>query len=252
MEVFKIKYKIFIALMIMVSLLSLSCVNANDSNGTDMALELSDNISQESNLELSDDNQDVLEITTDENVLEATADEGILSINESNGKTDSSAYLILDNDADIENVYVGDYVVWIVSVINKGPDIAKNVKVYDQLPDGMEYIKHTATKGTFNPKTGIWNIGNLSTEDGEVFLNITVKALSVGEKINKANLTTDSINLNNESYEEEEIDVLEHHPEDDDDDSDKVAKSLYSTGNPLALVLISLFIIFVTSIKSKE
>ena len=129
MEVFKIKYKIFIALMIMVSLLSLSCVNANDSNGTDMALELSDNISQESNLELSDDNQDVLEITTDENVLEATADEGILSINESNGKTDSSAYLILDNDADIENVYVGDYVVWIVSVINKGPDIAKKYMI---------------------------------------------------------------------------------------------------------------------------
>ena len=236
--------------MIMVTLLSLSCVNANDSNSTDVVLEVNDDVSQESNLELSDDNEDVLEITSDVNVLETTADEEILSSNESNGKTDSSAYLVLDNDANIENVYVGDYVVWIVSVINKGPDIAKNVKVYDQLPDGMEYIKHTTTKGTFNPKTGIWNIGNLSTEDGEVFLNITVKALSVGEKINKANLTTDSINLNNESYEEEEIDVLE--PEDDDNDSDKVAKSLYSTGNPLALVLISLFIIFVTSIKSKE
>ena len=231
-------------------MLSLSCVNANDSNSTDVVLEVTDDVSQESNLELSDDNEDVLEITSDENVLETTADEEILSSNESNGKTDSSAYLVLDNDANIENVYVGDYVVWIVSVINKGPDIAKNVKVYDQLPDGMEYIKHTATKGTFNPKTGIWNIGNLSAEDGEVFLNITVKALSVGEKINKANLTTDSINLNNESYEEEEIDVLE--PEDDDNDSDKVAKSLYSTGNPLALVLFSLFIIFVTSIKSKE
>ena len=236
--------------MIMVTLLSLSCVNANDSNSTDVVLEVTDDISQESNLELSDDNEDVLEITSDVNVLETTADEEILSSNESNGKTDSSAYLVLDNDANIENVYVGDYVVWIVSVINKGPDIAKNVKVYDQLPDGMEYIKHTATKGTFNPKTGIWNIGNLSAEDGEVFLNITVKALSVGEKINKANLTTDSINLNNESNEEEEIDVLE--PEDDDNDSDMVAKSLYSTGNPLALVLISLFIIFVTSIKSKE
>ena len=236
--------------MIMVTLLSLSCVNANDSNSTNVVLEVNDDVSQESNLELSDDNEDVLEITSDENVLETAADEDILSSNESNGKTDSSAYLILDNDANIENVYVGDYVVWIVSVINKGPDIAKNVKVYDQLPDGMEYIKHTATKGTFNPKTGLWNIGNLSAEDGEVFLNITVKALSVGEKINKANLTTDSINLNNESYEEEEIDVLE--PEDDDNDSDMVAKSLYSTGNPLALVLISLFIIFVTSIKSKE
>ena len=236
--------------MIMVTLLSLSCVNANDSNSTDVVLEVNDDVSQESNLELSDDNEDVLEITSDENVLETTADEEILSSNESNGKTDSSAYLVLDNDANIENVYVGDYVVWIVSVINNGPDMAKNVKVYDQLPDGLKYIKHTTTKGTFNPKTGIWNIGNLSAEDGEVFLNITVKALSVGEKINKANLTTDSINLNNESNEEEEIDVLE--PEDDDNDSDMVAKSLYSTGNPLALVLISLFIIFVTSIKSKE
>ena len=227
--------------MIMLSLLSLSCVNANDSNSTDAVLELNDDISQEPDLELSNDGEDNLEIT---------ADEEILSSNESNEKTDSSAYLVLDNDANVENVYIGDYVVWIVSVINNGPDMAKNVKVYDQLPDGLKYIKHTTTKGTFNPKTGIWNIGNLSAEDGEVFLNITVKALSVGEKINKANLTTDSINLNNESNEEEEIDVLE--PEDDDNDSDMVAKSLYSTGNPLALVLISLFIIFVTSIKSKE
>ena len=228
--------------MIMLSLLSLSCVNANDSNSTDAVLEFNDDISQEPDLELSNDGEDNLEIT---------ADEEILSSNESNEKTDSSAYLVLDNDANVENVYIGDYVVWIVSVINNGPDMAKNVKVYDQLPDGLKYIKHTTTKGTFNPKTGIWNIGNLSVEDGEVFLNITVKALSAGEKINKANLTTDSINLNNESYEEEEIDVFERHSK-DDDDSDNVAKSLYSTGNPLALVLISLFVIFVTSVKSKE
>lgn len=228
--------------MIMLSLLSLSCVNANDSNSTDAVLELNDDISQEPDLELSNDGEDNLEIT---------ADEEILSSNESNEKTDSSAYLVLDNDANVENVYIGDYVVWIVSVINNGPDMAKNVKVYDQLPDGLKYIKHTTTKGTFNPKTGIWNIGNLSVEDGEVFLNITVKALSAGEKINKANLTTDSINLNNESYEEEEIDVFERHSK-DDDYSDNVAKSLYSTGNPLSLVLISLFVIFVTSVKSKE
>ena len=101
--------------MIMVTLLSLSCVNANDSNSTDVVLEVNDDVSQESNLELSDDNEDVLEITSDVNVLETTADEEILSSNESNGKTDSSAYLVLDNDANIENVYVGDYVVWICS-----------------------------------------------------------------------------------------------------------------------------------------
>ena len=77
MEVFKIRYKIFIALMIMLSLLSLSCVNANDSNSTDAVLELNDDISQEPDLELSNDGEDNLEIT---------ADEEILSSNDSNVK----------------------------------------------------------------------------------------------------------------------------------------------------------------------
>ena len=145
----------------------------------------------------------------------------------------------MDNDADKENVYIGDYVTWIVSVINKGPDTAKNVKVFDQLPNGLKYIRHTATKGIFDPKSGIWDIGDLAVDDGEVFLKITTKAVSAGEMINKANLTTDSNNLNaNESYEEEEIDVFEHESE---TFVAKAATSLHPTGNPIFLILLSLF-----------
>ena len=257
MEVFQIRYKILIAFIILISL-SLSCAYANDSNGTELELELNDDASQELNLEVPNDSDDILESSSEEeilsedsgDILESTSDGEILS-KSSNDNTDSSANLILDNDANIENIYIGDLVVWIVSVINKGPDTAKNVKVFDQLPEGLKYVKHTTSKGTFNPKTGIWNIGNLSVEDGEVFLNITTKAISTGEKINKANLTTDSINLNNESYEEEEIDVFEHSEE---DSSSKTvhAATIYATGNPLALALISLLMIFATSIKSKE
>lgn len=221
------------------SLVSLSCVNATDSNSTEIELELSDDNSQAleiANVDADENNEEVLQI--------ANADI-------SNDELKTSAYLILDNDADIENAYIGDTVVWIVSIINNGPDTAKNVKVFDQLPDGLKYIKHQATKGTFDSKTGIWDIGDIAVDDGKVFLNITTLALTVGEKINKANLTTDSINLNNETYEEEEIDISEHAKI---DELPKIEgkKTMHPTGNPLVLALISLFAIIITSTKSKK
>ena len=63
------------------------------------------------------------------------------SVNELN--EESGAYLILDNDADIENIYVGDLVTWILSAENSGPDIAQNTKIYDELPDGLQYLYHS-------------------------------------------------------------------------------------------------------------
>ena len=151
-----------------------------------------------------------------------------------------SAYLVLDNDADNENIHIGDYVTWTVSVQNLGPDIAQNTRVYDDLPEGLKYCFHKLTKGVFNPQTGIWDIGDLKVEDGEVVLNITCIAVTAGEKINKAWLTSDTLNLNNETFEEEEIDVLEF-----DYDNDKNVKKeiidCNSTGNPIFLILMTLF-----------
>ena len=151
-----------------------------------------------------------------------------------------SAYLVLDNDADNENIHIGDYVTWTVSVQNLGSDIAQNTRVYDDLPEGLKYCYHKLTKGIFNPQTGIWDIGDLKVEDGEVVLNITCIAVTAGEKINKVWLTSDTLNLNDETFEEEEIDVLEF-----DYDTDKnVKKEIIdrnSTGNPIFLILMTLF-----------
>lgn len=166
----------------------------------------------------------------------------------SSGNKDSSAYLVLDNDADKENIHIGDYVTWIITVDNLGPDTAKNVKVFDQLPEGLKYIKHEASKGTFDPKTGIWDIGNISLGDYE-FLFITTVALTLGEKVNKAILTSDTPNLNNETYEEEEIDVEEE--DCDDKDKDTINYSLQAAGNPIFLVLISLFGCLIVNFKRK-
>ncbi|MBR4448201.1 DUF11 domain-containing protein [Methanobrevibacter sp.] len=242
--------------MVIISLLSLACVNANDLDESDL------NQGDSQLLEISEESSDVAltssdALSTSETMLEISEEAGdstptsgeLLSTSEAKSDSQSQSYLILDNDADIENIYIGDYVTWIVSVINKGPDTAKNVKVYDQLPDGLKYIKHTTTKGTFDPETGIWSIGNLSISDGEVFLNIITQAFSVGKKINKAKVTSDTYNLNeNESYEEEEIDVFEHEV---NAYAKKSIVSSYTAGNPMALIVLSLFTILITSIKTK-
>lgn len=210
----------------------ITCAYAQDLNETADELNLDSTELEELEIAAPSDEDEL----NDENVLTS----------ESQDITDSKAYLVLDNDADVENIYIGDYVTWIVSVINKGPDTAKNVKVFDQLPDGLKYIKHTASKGTFNPKTGIWNIGNLTISDGEVFLNITTKAFSSGEKINRATLTSDTYNLNNESYEEEEIDVFEHEAK---AFAKKSVDSRYAAGNPIALMLLSILTIGITPLR---
>ena len=223
--------RIFI-LLILVSLCSISFVSASDIDNTTLDSCLIHDEAPE--LTASVESQDLLSFSqNDSAALESSSQKSDVSSKDE----DSSAYLILDNDADKEVVHVGEYVTWIVSVINTGPGIAKNVKVLDQIPDGLKYIKHMTTKGTFDQKTGIWDIGDLSVEDNKVFLYITTLAVSVGEKINMVNLTCDTVNLNNGTYEEEEIDIVENTK-----DSNGVVyeNKLKSTGNPLMLVVLSL------------
>ena len=46
-----------------------------------------------------------------------------------------------------ENIKLGEYVTWIFEAKNKGPNIAKNVKVYIKLVDGLKFIKYNVNKG---------------------------------------------------------------------------------------------------------
>lgn len=217
-------YKVILASLILVTLLfSLSAVSADDSI-ENQTVEISEIV--------VDDTQDL-----NSNDLSNVSDSN-------NATVETSAYLVLDNDADKENIYLGDLVTWIITVQNFGPDISKNTQVRDELPDGLEYVSHTLTVGSFNPKTGIWDIGDLDVKDGEVALYITCKAISVGEKINKVWLTSDTPNLNNETFEEEEIDVLDYDNYDNDNDVKKKVTGLKAAGNPIFLILMSLIIIF--------
>ncbi|WP_296849456.1 DUF11 domain-containing protein [uncultured Methanobrevibacter sp.] len=208
--------RIFISLFLLFAFLSLSAVSASDLN-------------ESQTLESND-----VEIT-------AAQDSNVLSSqNELSG-----AFLMIDNDAGTENVYVGELVTWTLTADNLGSDIAKNTKVYNQLPEGLQYLYHSSTKGVFDPQTGIWDIGDLKSEDGPVYLHITCKAITSGEKVNKAWITSDTKNLNIKDYEEEEMDVLDYENEYENHDNIKnEVPILKSAGNPVFLILMCLFLIF--------
>ena len=189
-------------------------------------------------------------IPADDNIQEIlSASDSTENSESDNNQNSTSAFLVIDNDANIENIYVGDYVTWIIKAKNYGPDVAKNVKIYDKLPEGLKYIRHTTTKGTFNPNTGIWDIGDLTVEEGIVILSIITQAITVGEKVNEAYITSNTNNTNNETFEEEEIDVFSGSHSSTSGFNKNVSAKIYASGNPIFLIFIAIFIIFVPIIK---
>src|SRR4029453_1712857 len=58
---------------------------------------------------------------------------------------------------------VGDTVTFTVIVTNNGPDSATNVTVNDLLPAGLTFVSATPSQGTYNPLTGLWTMGTITT-----------------------------------------------------------------------------------------
>ena len=57
---------------------------------------------------------------------------------------------------------VGTNVVFTIVVTNDGPSDATGVTVTDLLPSGYSYVDSTVTQGSYDPVTGIWDVGELA------------------------------------------------------------------------------------------
>ncbi len=68
-----------------------------------------------------------------------------------------------------------DNITYIITVHNNGPDSAINVNVTDILPSGLRYIFDNSN-GSYNPNTGLWNIGTL-TNGSSAILNILAQVI---------------------------------------------------------------------------
>jgi len=100
-----------------------------------------------------------------------------------------SADLVLTKTVNNTKPVVKDIVVFTLIVNNHGPDTSTNVQVADKLPQGLTFVKYTASTGTYDPATGIWTIGDL--KNGETaWINITSAVDQVGNITNNASVTS--------------------------------------------------------------
>jgi uncharacterized repeat protein (TIGR01451 family) len=56
---------------------------------------------------------------------------------------------------------IGEQVTLMLTLANKGPGIASGIRVRDRLPRWLTFVNTVAEQGTYNPRSGVWEVGNL-------------------------------------------------------------------------------------------
>ena len=165
--------------------------------------------------------------------------------------------------ADKSEIYVGDNVVYTVTVINNGPSDAINTIANILIPNALSILSYNATKGTFDITSGNWSIGNL-TNGEKIVLTFVAKALNEGNSTVYVNVTSETFELIMENnHDNVTVKVLKKaapigpdkpvHPEASSSDNEgRESLNLPNTGNPLVMLLLCILsVIFVGSRKRK-
>ena len=84
---------------------------------------------------------------------------------------------------------VGQYVTFLLSVSNLGPDSTTTVVVVDVLPVGLTYLSSTASTGAYDVVTGTWNVGALVVQGSVETLTIVAQVTSHGSIVNTARVS---------------------------------------------------------------
>ncbi len=76
---------------------------------------------------------------------------------------EKEADLEINKTSSTTNPECGEQFYFTITLKNNGPDASEDIIVSDLLPSGAEYISHTTSQGTYNPATGLWNVGDLNS-----------------------------------------------------------------------------------------
>ncbi|MBE9029841.1 DUF11 domain-containing protein [filamentous cyanobacterium LEGE 11480] len=105
------------------------------------------------------------------------------------------ADLELTKTVDNATPNVGDNATYTLTLFNNAagvapatPVAATNVQITDQLPAGMTFVAATPSQGTYNPTSGIWNVGTVPI-NGTVTLQIVAVAGTTNTLTNTATVT---------------------------------------------------------------
>ncbi|MBL4745879.1 MAG: DUF11 domain-containing protein, partial [Flavobacteriaceae bacterium] len=107
---------------------------------------------------------------------------------------------------------VGKIITFEIRIDNDGPNNATGVQVTDLLPSGFNFTNYSLSSGTYDPLSGLWNIGNINVGDSKILL-IDVEVLATGDFTNcaavtQANETDIDSSPNNNVSEEDDTDCV--------------------------------------------
>ena len=149
--------------------------------------------------------------------------------------------------------YLGDLVVYTITISNIGNTTATGVVVYENLIDGLRFVSDDGN-GQYYFNYGIWDIGVLEPGETRV-LNIVVQVTKLGEITNFVIVDCEQEFVNdNSTYDNVTIFVVEH-PEPEDNDTvvpHKADVRLKETGNPIMMILMVLLSVGVCVIRRKQ
>ncbi len=116
-----------------------------------------------------------------------------------------AADLVIIKSVDNEEPNLGDEVVFTIQIDNNGPAHASNIAIEEILPNGLDYINHDETSGSYNPSTGIWNLNSLNN-GATAFLEITTHVSLVESMTNTASIiSSDQFDPNLEDNQDEVV-----------------------------------------------
>ena len=133
--------------------------------------------------------------------------------------------LIVTIIPDKDPTTLGETVNWIINVTNIGPDNASDVNVFNNLPEGLEYIIHDSGKGEVVNTTDddgnlvdlTWKVGDLENNESALLI-ISTKTLDEGIVLNNAsaNSSTKDINESN-NFDSSKVEVIPLNDDSEDD-----------------------------------
>jgi uncharacterized repeat protein (TIGR01451 family) len=100
----------------------------------------------------------------------------------------SQADLFVTKTVDNPTRTVGGTVVFTITLGNNGPSAGNMIEVTDQLPPGLTFLSATPSEGTYDPDTGVWDVGNLPPDKTETLV-IRARVDGPGPFTNQACIT---------------------------------------------------------------
>lgn len=189
------------------------------------------------------------------NFASVEADE--LDLDESNNQAQNSIHVGPASDLSITKVaskhhyHAGEIIEYVIEVVNRGPDTARNVKVSEMLDDVLKMKSVKSTKGQFNKFTKVWTIGSLGCgQSAKLF----IKVVAAGSGIikNSVRVTSDSFDYDESNNKDSAtVNVTEKHLTESDcsvdsdspigsDNGLKSNLEMHPTANPIVMLLVCL------------